>query len=64
VAAVLVFLVLAEHQKLVEQDLILVDLQQVVLLEVVMVVLLLVVVEVVDLQSQTDLPQEWVVLES
>ena len=59
----LVFLVLAEQQKLVAQDLMLVDLQQAVVLEVVMVVLPLVVVEVVDLQSQTDKPQEWVVLE-
>ena len=60
---VLVFLVLAEHQKLVAQDLMLVDLQQVVILEVVMVVLPLVVVEVVDVQNQTDKPQGLVVLE-
>ena len=51
------------HQKLVAQDLMLVDLQQVVILEVVMVVLLLVVVEAVDAQHQTDKPQGLVVLE-
>jgi hypothetical protein len=63
VVAALAFLVLAEHQKLVAQDLMLVDLQQVVLLEVVMVVLLLVVAEVVDVKHQTDKPQGLVVLE-
>jgi hypothetical protein len=63
VAAVLVFLVLAEQQKLAAQDLMLVDLQQVVVLEVVMVVLPLVADLVVDVQQQTDKPQETVVLE-
>ena len=62
--AVLVFLVPVEQQKLVEQDLMLVDLQLVVVLEVVMVVPLLVVVEAVDAQHQTDKPQGLVVLES
>ena len=62
-AVVLVFLVPVEQQKLVEQDLMLVDLQQVVILEVVMVVLLLVVEVVVDVHHQTDKPQGLVVLE-
>tara|TARA_R100000030_G_scaffold85956_1_gene69365 strand:- start:58 stop:252 length:195 start_codon:yes stop_codon:yes gene_type:complete len=63
VVAALVSLVLAEQQKLVAQDLMLVDLQQIVVLEVVMVVPLLVVVEVVDVHHQTDKPQGLVVLE-